>query len=107
MVTRTAIALVALFSVAPPSSPGLFAHEGHDHKILGTVTMAAPDHLMLEDREGKKVTVRVTNDTKVKPPMKVEDIDAGTRVVVTATQQKDKSFRAKTIEIGAAPAAPK
>jgi phosphopantetheine adenylyltransferase len=83
------------------------AHEGHDHKILGTVTMAATDHVMLKDRDGKDVTVQVTSDTKVKskPAMKVEEIKAGTRVVITATQGKDKKFTARLIEVGAAPAA--
>ena len=55
------------------------------------------------------VTIKVAKDTKVKskPPMKVEEIKVGTRVVVTATQAKDESFTAKTIEVGAAPAATK
>jgi hypothetical protein len=42
---------------------------------------------------------------KSKPAMKVEEIKPGTRVVITATQDKDKSFTAKTIELGSAPAA--
>jgi hypothetical protein len=85
------------------------AHEGHDHKILGTVTMAAADHVMLKDRAGKDVTVLVTKDTKVRatPALKVEQIKAGTRVVITAIQEKDKSFKARLIEVGAAPAAAK
>ena len=85
------------------------AHEGHDHKILGTVTMAAADHVMLKDRAGKEVTVLVTKDTKVRatPALKVEQIKAGTRVVITAIQEKDKSFKARLIEVGAAPAAEK
>jgi uncharacterized Zn ribbon protein len=87
----------------------LRAHEGHPHKIMGTVTMASVDHLMLKDREGKDITVRVAKDTKVKakPALKVEEIKRGTRVVVTALQEKDKSFTAKTIEVGTPPAAPK
>jgi hypothetical protein len=71
---------------------------------MGTVTMAAADHVMLKDKDGKDVTVRVTKDTKVKskPVLKVEEIKPGTRVVVTATQAKDKSFTAKAIEVGVA-----
>jgi DUF917 family protein len=34
--------------------------------------------------------------------VKVEEIKAGTRVVVTAVEAKDKSMTAKIIEIGAA-----
>jgi hypothetical protein len=98
-----------LFAVLLTASVLVRAHEGHDHKIMGTITMAAADHLMLKDTEGKDVTIKVTPDTKVKskPAMKVEEIKPGTRVVVTATQQKDKTFTARTIEVGAAPAATK
>jgi hypothetical protein len=108
MVRRTAIAFVALFVLALTSN-AVRAHEGHDHKIMGTVTIAAADHVMLKDKDGKDVTVKVTKDTKVKskPALKVEEIKAGTRVVITATQAKDKSFTAKTIEVGVATAASK
>lgn len=106
MVRRLTIALVALFTCSLASGSVVRAHEGHDHKIMGTVTMAAADHVMLEDREGKDVTVKVTKGTKVKskPALKVEEIKPGTRIVITATQEKDKSFTAKVIEVGAAPA---
>jgi methionine-rich copper-binding protein CopC len=104
MMAKLASMLVALVALIVATGAAAHAHEGHDHKILGTVTMAAPDHLMLEDRDGKEVTVLVTKDTKVKasPPMRVEQIEAGTRVVVTATMGKDKSWTAKLIEVGAA-----
>ena len=80
----------------------LAAHEGHDHKVLGTVTMAAADHVMVKDRDGKDVTVLVTKATKVKatPAMKVEAIKVGTRIVITATMDKNKALTAKTIEVG-------
>jgi hypothetical protein len=39
--------------------------------------------------------------------LKVAEIKVGTRVVITATQAKDKSFTAKTIEVGGATAASK
>jgi hypothetical protein len=82
----------------------VLAHEGHDHKVLGTVTMAAADHVMLKDRDGKDVTVMVNKATKVKstPVMKVEEIKVGTRIVITATMDKNKTMTAKTIEVAAA-----
>jgi hypothetical protein len=85
----------------------LLAHAGHEHKVMGTVTMAMADHVMLKDKDGKEVTVKVTKDTKVKarPAIKVAEIKAGTRVVVSAVEEKDKSLTAKTIEVGTAPAA--
>jgi hypothetical protein len=60
---------------------------------------------MLKDKDGKDVTVFITADTKVlkdKEPMKVEDIETGMRVVVTAVTDNDKMM-AKTIELGSKP----
>ena len=81
----------------------LIAHEGHEHKIMGTVTMAAADHVMLKDKNGKDVMVKVTKDTKVKakPAVKVQDIKVGSRIVIIAVGGKDKSMTAKSIEVGA------
>ena len=102
MTRRPALLLIALVTFAAMPDTAALAHPGHVHKILGTVTMAAADHVMLKDRNGKDVTVKVTKDTKVraKPALKVEQIKAGTRVVVTATEEKDKSFTATTIDVG-------
>lgn len=104
---RLAWVMLALATLAAGSDSGLLAHEGHDHKVMGTVTMAAADHVMLKDRDGKDVTIQVTKATKVrsKPVVKVEEIKAGTRVVVTATMDKKNVMTAKTIEVGGAPAA--
>jgi hypothetical protein len=109
MIRRLAMALIALFTLTLASSSVVLAHEGHNHKIMGTVTMAAADHVMLKDKDGKDLMVKVTKETKVKatPMLKVQDVKAGTRIVITATQEKDKSFTAKTIEVGAAPATAK
>ena len=106
MTRRFALGVLAGAVLTLGSRTRLLGHEGHDHKVLGTVTMAAPDHLMVKDREGKDVTIRVTKATKVrsKPAVKVEEIKAGTRVVVTARMEKDV-LRATLIEVGAAPAA--
>ena len=71
--------------------------------VAATVTMAAADHVMLKDKDGKDVTVKVTKDTKVKaqPAVKVQDIKVGSRIVITAVEGKDKSMTAKSIEVGA------
>jgi hypothetical protein len=96
------VSLVAVVVLALGSASHLLAHEGHDHKVMGTITMAAVDHVMLKDKDGKEVTIKVTKDTtvKAKTAMRVEQIQAGTRVVVTATEAKDKSMTAKSIEVG-------
>jgi hypothetical protein len=40
---------------------------------------------------------------KSKPAMKVEEIKVGTRVVITARMEKDKTLKARVIEVGATP----
>ena len=108
--TRRGIAMFSILGVLlVAAGDRLIAHDGHDHKVMGTVTMAAADHVMVKDKEGKEVTVQVTKATKVKskPAMTVEQIKVGTRVVITASMEKDKSLKAKTIEVGVAPAAAK
>jgi hypothetical protein len=107
MMKRLSATLLAFAILAPGSGARLVAHTGHEHKVMGTVTMAAADHVMLEDKDGKDVTIKVTKDTKIKarPAVKVEAIKVGTRVVVTVVEEKDKSMTAKTIEVGVAPAA--
>jgi hypothetical protein len=85
----------------------VLAHVGHDHKVLGTVTMAAADHVMLKDKDNKDVTVYLTRETKVlkdKKPVKVEDIKTGLRVVITAITVKENNVEkmmAKQVELGA------
>ena len=84
------------------TTPRLVAHEGHDHKVMGTVTMAMADHIMVKDTAGKDVMIQVAKTTKIKskPAMKVEEIKTGTRVVITAAMEKDKMI-AKEIQVGA------
>lgn len=79
-----------------------------NHKVMGTVTMVAADHMMIKDKAGKEHTIKLaktTTVTKNKKAMKAADIKVGTRVVVTAVSDKD--LMAKVIEVGAAPAATK
>jgi uncharacterized Zn ribbon protein len=106
MLKRLLATMFALAVIALGSNLRLVAHPGHEHKVMGTVTMAASDHVMLKDKDGNELTIKVTKDTKVKarPAIKVEEIKAGTRVVVTAVEQQDKALLAKVIEVGAAPA---
>ena len=107
--TRRSFSIVLMLAMTLGGSVRVLGHEGHEHKVMGTVTMAMADHIMLKDKEGKDVTIKVTKDTKVKakPAVKVDEIKAGTRVVVTAVEEKDKSMTAKSIEVGATPAATK
>jgi hypothetical protein len=105
---RTLLTIAASAVMMLGVNARIAAHPGHEHKVMGTITMAAADHVMLKDKAGKELTIKVTKDTtiKSKSPVKVEELKAGTRVVVNAVENKDKSLTAKTIDVGIAPAAP-
>ncbi|MGE3840022.1 MAG: hypothetical protein AB7I50_00400 [Vicinamibacterales bacterium] len=74
-------------------------------KLSGTVTMAAPDHVMFKMPDGKDGIVMVMDDTKVsrdKKPMKPQDIKVGVRVDITA-ERRGNNLLAKDILVGADP----
>jgi hypothetical protein len=66
MTKRSVALFVTLAVLVLGPNTRLLAHEGHEHKVMGTVTMAAADHVMLKDKDGKDVTIKVTKETKVK-----------------------------------------
>ena len=104
MIRRIAGSVLALTLLAAPLA---FAHEGHARKVMGTVTMVAADHVMVKSTDGKEHKVSVNGSTKVMHgtmAMKVADLKAGTRVVITGTGDKEP-YAAKTITVGGAPKA--
>lgn len=101
MIRRIAGSLVAL-TLLVTSVAG--AHEGHERKLMGTVTMVAADHVMIKTTDGQEHTVSLKDTTKVKHgtmAMKAADLKEGTRVVITATGDKEP-YAAKEINVGAA-----
>lgn len=87
------------------------AHEGHAHKVMGTVTTVHEDHVEVKDKDGKITTHLLDTKTKIrrgKAVAKVTDIKVGDRVVVTTLESKDKAGKVvKTVtqvDLGAAAA---
>jgi hypothetical protein len=94
--------LIVLVIALAASASTVFAHE---HKVLGTVTSSAADHVMMKTTDGQAVTVKVTADTKVtkgKVPVKITTVKEGTRIVVT-TESDEAPYTASLIEVGEAP----
>ncbi len=96
--------LMTLVIAAALLLPGLaMAHPEHAaHKVMGTVTMVAADHVMIKATDGKEVTIGVNADTKVlsgKTAMKFADIKAGARIVATVASEK-APFTATEIAVG-------
>ena len=96
---------ILVFAGIAAASLRVFAHPGHTHKIMGTITMVAADHVMLKTKDGKDLTVKVASTTKVmrgKTAMRIEALKDGTRVVITAVGDK-APYTATLIQVGAAP----
>jgi hypothetical protein len=100
MLKQLSAAAVAVFMVFAGATA--LAHKGHVHPVRGTVVMAAADHVMMKTTDGKDVTFKVTEKTKVtsgKQAMKVEELQPGARIVVTGVSEKDP-LTAATIQTG-------
>jgi hypothetical protein len=100
MATKTWIMIAMM--LAGVRVPTARAHEGHAHKVIGTVTEVAVDHVTVKTTDGKDVSIQVAKDTKVlrgTQALKMADIKPGVRVVVTAVAQ-DKQTTAKVIQVG-------
>jgi Cu/Ag efflux protein CusF len=101
---RIALALLLAFTVVP----FLSAHEGHDHKIMGTLAAVHDHSVDVKGTDGKLSTITLNDKTKIlhgTMAMKIADLKTGDRVVVTATGGGKDPFVAKEIKIGAATAA--
>lgn len=82
----------------------LSAHEGHEHKVMGVVTAVDAAHVEIETREGEKVSIVLTKDTKVlrgKALAAVTDLKVGERVAVSYVEEQ-KHKRARRVLLSAA-----
>ena len=97
--------VLALALIASVSAPAL-AHEGHDHKLLGTITEVATDKIVVKaTKDGALSTVALVAKTKItrgKTVLQVADLKVGDRVVVNIGNGKPP-LSAKAIQVGAAP----
>ena len=79
------------------------AHEGHGHKVMGTVATRHENHLEVRAIDGKAsmiTLITLSEKTKIlrgKDKVTRDDIKPGERVVVTATETKDKDGKATMI----------
>ncbi|MCC6179001.1 MAG: hypothetical protein IT305_27140 [Chloroflexi bacterium] len=93
---------VLLLAVVAFLGMPVFAHEGHEHKIVGTVSMLHEQHLEVKDKDGKAHVMTLNASTKImkgKTAIKASDIKAGDRVVATVVTEKDVMI-AKEVQVG-------
>ncbi len=103
------IGLMALvLSVVAPAAAR--AHEGHAHKVMGTVSSISGKNLMVKGTDGKTVMVMLDAKTKITQGTRTVDVSVvkvGDRVVAEGPEQKEM-IMAATLKIGdAAPAVTK
>src|SRR5687767_12325823 len=80
----------------------LRAHTGHAHKVLGTVTLRNEAVLEVKTRDGKTVTITLTDKTAIvrgKAKLDVAALKPGDRVVVDVGDGK-APLTAKEIKLG-------
>ena len=100
---RRAAVVVPLVCVA--AFPGwLAAHEGHAHKVMGTVAVVDATHLEIDAKDGTRVSILLIPETrylKEKTPVTATEVKVGQRVVVTMAEAAGKKT-AKEVLLGAA-----
>jgi hypothetical protein len=93
--------IASLFLITLFVAAAAVAHGGHAHQVLGTVKEVSGDHVIVTTKDGKEVTVHLTEKTKYEKAGDAatrKDLAAGSRVSVYL-ENDGKS--AVTIRIGA------
>jgi hypothetical protein len=105
MMRRFASILPFLATLTLPGR--ILAHEGHEHKVTGTVVQVHADidmvsHVEVKTTDGKTVVLTCNEKTKFlkgKAVASPRDVQAGTRVVATVTED-GKTMRASEVLVG-------
>jgi len=82
------------------------AHEGHDHKVMGTVSSVQGNNLMVKTAAGKTVMVMLDSKTAITrgaAKIDVAAVKVGDRVVAEGPEEKEM-IMAKTVKLGTAAA---
>src|SRR5258706_6332504 len=85
------------------------AHEGHAHKVMGTVSSVEGNHLMVKTTDGKTVMVMLNAKTAItrgKTKLNIAAVKVGERVVAEGIEEKEM-ITAKTVKLGEATATAK
>jgi hypothetical protein len=99
--------LLTILAVALTLPAVAYAHGGHTHKVVGTVTAIDGNHLTVKTTDGKSAMVMLDAKTKItqgKATLAASAIKVGTRIVAAGAENKGM-VTAATIQVGTAPAA--
>ena len=104
--SRTWIAGILLVATLAIPAAGL-AHEGHAHKVMGTVASIDGKNLMVKGTDGKTVMVMLDAKTKItrgKAKADATELKVGERIVAEGPEEKDM-IMATTVQLAVAPPA--
>ena len=97
------LAVVVASLVSPVTS---WAHEGHTHKVMGTVSSISGKNLMVKTTEGKEVMVMLDDKSKIargKSAAELASVKVGDRVVAEGMETKGM-IMATAVKLGEAAA---
>jgi hypothetical protein len=97
---RKHLVLGALLVAALAIPVAVRAHEGHAHKVMGTVTLRHDNHVELKTPDGKTVMVMLNAKTTfARGKQKVDGtlVKVGERIVVEVVGEKDMTAKAVTL----------
>jgi len=99
---------IAMITAAPAFAPAALAHEGHAHKVMGTVVSITADQIEVTTVEDKKEVLTLTTKTvfkKDKATITAKDVAVGARVVLSVVE-KDGKKSVSEVQLGIAPPPP-
>jgi hypothetical protein len=85
------------------------AHQGHAHKVMGTVSSVEGSNVTVKTSDGKTVMVMLDKKTAItrgKTKLDAAAVKVGDRVVAVGMEEKDM-IMATTMKLGGAPATAK
>jgi len=101
MLKKSVVAIALAGALVIPVAAG--AHEGHTHKVMGTVSSIDGKTVTVKTTDGKTVTVVLGAKTKITQGKRTVDATAlkvGNRLVAEGTEDKEM-FLATTVRLGA------
>ena len=69
----------------------ILAHEGYQHKVMGTVAAVDEMHIKISAKDGVRVSIQLQLDTEFQEgdqPATLADVKVGQRVVVTYSEHE-------------------
>ena len=102
---KTVMTAVVVLCVALLTPMAAWAHEGHLHKALGTVSAVDGQHVTIKTTDGKTLTVMLDKKTTVtrgKSKLEAAAVKVGERISVDYMEE-NKMMMAHAIKLSTAP----